>query len=106
MFPMSRVSVVAVAAGYALSFVVVCLGTCFAAVPTEHACCEGKDGFRETARDCCSVTPSASPSAAASAGAPPATIPVPHQTVHFDPPATPHVAAAAVAASPPLVLRI
>jgi hypothetical protein len=103
---MRRAAVLAIAAGYALSFVVVCLGTCFAAVPSEHACCEGKDGFRETARDCCSVTPSASPSAAVSAGAPPVAIAVPHQTVHLHPPSAAHVPAAVVAASPPLVLRI
>lgn len=43
---------------YSISFIVVCLATCFAAdASPDHACCAGSDGFRAVVRDCCSVVP-------------------------------------------------
>ena len=92
---------------YALSFVVVCLGTCFAGdTAKEHDCCKGEEGFRVVARDCCSVVPGRSET-------PPA-VAAPALVVVLASPAVVPFAAAdqrltappAAAASPPLVLRI
>jgi len=96
-----------VAAAYGLSFLVVCLGTCFAAAPVaEHACCDGEDGFRAAAVDCCSVTPGASPDGAPLAGmAPFAVSPAPVRVISGRPP-SPHAGPVSLAPSPPLVLRI
>jgi hypothetical protein len=106
MVVMRHTGILLVAAGYALSFLVVCLGTCFAAAPVaEHACCDGKDGFRAAAVDCCFVTPGASPDGPilADAGLP-AVSPLQADVV-IGSPTNPHPASA-VAASPPLILRI
>ena len=103
---MRRRTVFLVAAGYALSFLVVCLGTCFAAAPVaEHACCQGKDGFRAVARDCCLVTPGASTDGPSIAHASPYRALVADRLVS-DPPIAAWAPPATLAASPPLVLRI
>jgi hypothetical protein len=103
---MRRISVLLVAAGYGLSFLVVCLGTCFAAAPTaEHACCDGEDGFRAAAFDCCFVTPGASTDGPAVAGMGTVAVSLSHEAAtsyrQVSPPERP-----TLAASPPLVLRI
>jgi hypothetical protein len=92
---------------YALSFVVVCLGTCFAAdAAAEHACCAGEDGFRVAARDCCSVVPGRSETPQAMAApAPVAVVALPWAVLAtpLDQSLTPPLVKAA---SPPVVLRI
>jgi len=103
---MSRTSIFLVAAGYMLSFLVVCLGTCLAgAPPAEHACCVGEDGFRAAARDCCHVTPGASPDGPLLAQPGPSGAPL-SDAVVYGPSLVAAAPAAKLAASPPLVLRI
>lgn len=103
---MRRISILAVATGYALSFLVVCLGTCFAgAPPAEHACCNEEDGFRAAAFDCCFVTPGASPDSLAVNGMTAASsLKLPAVTSGRQ--SSPALHQPLVAASPPLVLRI
>ena len=92
---------------YALSFVVVCLGTCFAAdTAKEHDCCKSQEGFRVAARDCCTVIPGRSetpPAVAAPAPVAVLVLPVAVPVAAADPRLN---APPASAASPPLVLRI
>ena len=103
---MRRTSILLVAAGYALSFLVVCLGTCFADAPAEHACCAEKDGFRAAAIDCCFVAPGTSQDGPQVIGMAASAVSLPHQAVMFDPLAAPHAERPTPAPSPPLVLRI
>lgn len=103
---MRRTSILIVAAGYALSFLVVCLGTCFANAPAEHACCAEKDGFRAAAIDCCSVTPGASQDGPQLTGLMTSAVSLPHQAVMFDPHPAPNPEQPTLAPSPPLILRI
>lgn len=104
---MRRTSILLVAAGYGLSFLVVCLGTCFAAAPlAEHACCEGEDGFRAAAVDCCFVTPGASPEGPLMAGAATFALAPSRDSVVSGAPLSPHPEPVTLAPSPPLVLRI
>ena len=104
---MRRTSLLVVAAAYALSFLVVCLGTCVAAAPAaEHGCCGGQEGIRAVAVDCCSVTPGAAPHAPM-AGAPPSTVALTTslpEDLGFS--WCRHPARPRLAASPSLVLRI
>lgn len=104
---MRRTSILLVAAGYALSFLVVCLGTCFATAPAAaHACCEGQDGFRAAARDCCHVTPGASAGSQATAGAAEPASATFHERFRTHQPLPAHHSPASLSPSPPLVLRI
>jgi hypothetical protein len=107
MMAMRRAGILLVAAGYGLSFLVVCLGACFATAPDgdEHACC-ADEGFRATARDCCSVTPGASPESPVVAKWAPRALVAPVAEVIAQPVPLPRGASARAAASPPLVLRI
>ncbi|HET8647661.1 MAG TPA: hypothetical protein VFO85_19335, partial [Vicinamibacteria bacterium] len=93
------------AAGYALSFLVVCLAACLApAAGGEHGCCPEGEGWSARAADCCSIVPGvaqagapalAAPAAAAFGhAAPVAAVPVRAER-HGLPASTP---------SPPLVL--
>jgi len=107
MVTMRRSSILLVAAGYGLSFLVVCLGTCYAATPAaEHACCAGEDGFRAADVDCCSVIPAASSDGPLLAGAATVAVALPHDALVSGPSASPLPAYGTVAPSPPLVLRI
>jgi hypothetical protein len=105
MMTMRRTSLI-VAAGYALSFLVVCLGTCFAGATAEHACCAEKDGFRAAAVDCCFVTPGASQDGPQLTGMTTSAVSLPHQALMFGPHPAPKPDQAALAPSPPLILRI
>jgi hypothetical protein len=104
---MRRISVLLVAAGYGLSFLVVCLGTCFAAAPVaEHACCDGEDGFRAAAFDCCFVTPGACTDGPAVAGMGAVAVSLSYEAATSYGQISPHPQRPTLAASPPLVLRI
>lgn len=110
MVPLLRMRVVGtfgLAAMYALSFVVVCLGTCFAAdMAPGHSCCAGEEGFRTAATDCCSVVPGRG-EAPQAVQAPAATAVLAGPPAVFAPPVRqPLSALLASTASPPLVLRI
>jgi hypothetical protein len=91
----------------ALSFLVVCLGACFApAEAAEHGCCQGEEGWQAPDTDCCSVVPAVSANSAAVASAP-APIVVAALPAFLAP--APLLTAPGVvttAPSPPLVLRI
>ena len=102
-----RTSVLLLAAGYGLSFLAVCLGACLAAPPAaDHACCEGEDGFRAAARDCCVVTHGVSPTPTQMAPATSVAFSLPGHLAVFLPPVVTSAGPATPAASPPLVLRI
>lgn len=103
---MRRTSILLLAAGYALSFLVVCLGTCFAGAAAEHACCAEKEGFRAAAVDCCSVTPSTSQAGPQLIGVTTPAVSLLHQTVMFSPRPAANVEKPTLAPSPPLILRI
>jgi len=104
---MRRFSILLVAAGYGLSFLVVCLGTCFAAAPAgDHACCTEQDGFRAAAFDCCSVMPGACPDGPAVAGMTTVAVSLPHEAAMSGAQLSPRSGPPALAASPPLLLRI
>ena len=104
---MRRMSVLLVAASYGLSFLVVCLGTCFAGAPlAEHACCEGDDGFRAAAVDCCAVTPGTSPDGPVMAEAVASAVAVSHDSTMSRQPPLPQPGRLSPTPSPPLVLRI
>jgi hypothetical protein len=103
---MRRTSILLVAAGYALSFLVVCLGTCFASAPAEHACCAEKDGFRAAAIDCCFVTPGRSQDGPQLTGLTTTAVSLPHQVLMFGSQPAPNVEPPILAPSPPLILRI
>jgi hypothetical protein len=107
---MRRATSSLLAAGYALSFVVVCLAACLAPSSAgEHACCPEGEGWSVRAADCCSVVPGV---AGAGAGAcAPCARPAPAVLAVAAVPAL--VAAGperrpplAVTPSPPLVLRV
>jgi len=110
MLPLKRMRVVGtfvLAALYALSFVVVCLGTCFAAdMAPDHSCCTGDEGFRAAARDCCSVVPGRGEAPPAVQGLAPATVQTTFVTAIGSPVGLSLCAPLAPAPSPPLVLRI
>ena len=104
---MRRSSIVLLAAGYGLSFVIVCLGACLAGpAAAEHACCDGEDGFRAAARDCCVVTQGVSPAATHVTPASSAVFALPVYVAVFLPPVVSYAGPATLAASPPLVLRV
>jgi len=107
MVAMRRTRILLLAAGYGLSFVIVCLGACLAATPAgEHACCEGDEGFRAAARDCCVVTQGVSPGLTHVAPAISVVLFLPDCVGAFLPPVVTYGGPATLAASPPLVLRI
>jgi hypothetical protein len=93
----------------AFSFVVVCLGGCFAPAPAgEHACCQGKEGWQAAGSDsdCCSVVPAISNGGGAvlASAAPIMAVPGPAFTATM--PLWTSSPAVAAAPSPPLILRI
>ena len=107
MVRMRRTSILLLAAGYALSFVAVCLGACLAApAAAEHACCDGEAGLHAAARDCCVVTQGVPPTVTHVAPAIPVVFALPDYVAVFLPSVIPNAGPATVAASPPLVLRI
>ena len=107
MVAVRRTSILLLAAGYGLSFVIVCLGACLSAAPAaEHACCDGDEGFRAAARDCCVVTQGVSPAATHVAPAISVVFSLPDYVAVFLPPAVSYAGPATPAASPPLVLRV
>jgi hypothetical protein len=107
MVAVRRTSILLLAAGYGLSFVIVCLGACLAGpLAAEHACCDGEDGFRAAARDCCVVTQGVSPAATHVAPATSAVFSLPVYVAVLLPPVVTNAGPAILAASPPLVLRI
>jgi hypothetical protein len=102
-----RTSILLLAAGYGLSFVAVCLAACLAGpAAAEHACCDGEDGFRAAARDCCVVTPGVSPAATHVPPATPVVFSLPIYVAVLLPPVITNAGPATLAASPPLVLRV
>jgi hypothetical protein len=107
MVAMRRTSILVLAVGYGLSFVIVCLGACLSAAPAaEHACCEGDEGFRAAARDCCVVTQGVSPTRTHVAPAISVVFSLPDYVAVFLPPVVTYAGPATPSASPPLVLRI
>jgi len=107
MVAVRRTSILLLAAGYGLSFVAVCLAACLAApAAAEHACCDGDDGFRAAARDCCVVTQGVSPAATHVAPATSVVLSLPVYVAVLLPPVVTNAARAPLAASPPLVLRV
>ena len=107
MVVMRRTSILLLAAGYGLSFVIVCLGACLAApAAAEHACCDGDEGFRAAARDCCVVTQGVSPNPTHVAPAISVVFSLPDDVAVFLPPVVTYAGPATLAASPPLVLRV
>jgi hypothetical protein len=104
---MRRMGVSLVAAGYSLSFLVVCLGACLAQAPRGgHGCCQEGEGLRAPTADCCSVVPGVSQAAAPVIAPPPAVLasraPMPLGPARLSAPG----ALAASTPSPPIVLRI
>ena len=107
MVGMRRTSILLLAAGYGLSFVIVCLGACLAApAAAEHACCDQEDGFHAAARDCCVFTQGVSPASTHVAPAISVVFFLPDYAATFLPPVVSYVGPATLAASPPLVLRV
>jgi len=107
MVAMRRISILLLATGYGLSFVIVCLGACLTAAPAgEHACCDGDAGFRAAARDCCVVTQGVSPASTHVVPAISVVFSLPDYVAAFLPPVVSYAGLAALAASPPLVLRV
>ena len=107
MVEMRRTSILLLAAGYGLSFVIVCLGACLAApAAAEHACCDGDEGFRAAAQDCCVVTQGVSPNPTHVASAISVVFSLPDDVAVFLPPVVTYTGPATLAASPPLVLRV
>lgn len=104
---MRRLRLLSIAAGYALSFVVVCLGACFADGPgAGHACCEETACWRAPSVDCCSVVPGVSQVPAPLVQAPPAVL-SPRAPLDAAPARLPaRGLLAASTPSPPLILRI
>jgi hypothetical protein len=103
---MRRVGIAVVAAGYALSFLAVCLGACLAPdTSSSHACCPQGEGMRAATQDCCSVVPAVSHASAPVVGVA-GRGPVPPVPARVEMPSGPLALPVAVAASPPLVLRI
>jgi hypothetical protein len=96
-----------VAAAYALSFLVVCLGTCLAAAPVaEHGCCGGREGVRAAPVDCCSVTPSAAPDGPTAGACASLAIVSSSWPAAVVSPARSPLVLASLASSPPLILRV
>jgi hypothetical protein len=90
-----------------LSFLIVCLGACFADV-ADHGCCPPTEtSILATGRDCCAVVPSESPGDYASPAPLLASFPIsaPKRRPEGAPSLAPE-GVVAVAPSPPLVLRI
>jgi hypothetical protein len=107
MVAMRRTSILLLAAGYGLSFVIVCLAACVVApAAAEHACCDQEDGFRAAARDCCVVTQGVSPAPTHASPAISELFFLPDYVAAFLPPVVSYVGLATLAASPPLVLRV
>jgi hypothetical protein len=107
MLAMRRTSILLLAAGYGLSFVIVCLAACLAApAAVEHACCDQEEGFRAAVRDCCVVTQGVSPTSTHVAPAISVVFFLPDYVATFLPPVVSYAGPATVAASPPLVLRV
>jgi hypothetical protein len=103
---MRRVRASVIAAGYALSFIVVCLGACLASGPAaDHGCCAGAEGLRAPVLDCCSVVPGVGQPSAAVAGDGSASSLEPRPLL-ASPAFLPAASAPTLAPSPPLVLRI
>lgn len=103
---MRRTSLLLVAAAYGLSFLVVCFGNCLAAAPlADHGCCAGREGIRAAPVDCCSVTQSASPDAPRAGAFPPIAFVSPSMLLAVVSPPPFVLAPAALAASPPRILR-
>jgi hypothetical protein len=103
---MHRIGVLAVALGYGLSFVALCLAACLMSPAiADHSCCAGDEGIRASDGDCCSVTPGVSHGGAMLTGAVSrgAVEPVFAAAIHL--PAT-FLQPVAVSASPPLILRV
>ena len=108
MILMRRVGAFMVAVGFGLSFVAACLGVCVAGAPArDHSCCpQAEESISATTRECCSVVPGESHPAAKVVAA--------LGVIVHTPPVVPDdasipvlsVRSVAVAASPPLVLRI
>ena len=107
MVAMRRISISLLAAGYALSFVAVCLGACLVApAAAEHACCDGEAGLHAAARDCCVVTQGVSPTVAHVAPTIPVLLTLPDDIAVSLTSVIPNAGPVPLAASPPLVLRI
>ena len=103
---MRGIGILAVALGYGLSFVAVCLAACLMApAMADHSCCPGDDGIRASDGDCCSVTPGVSHGGAMLSGAVPSSAAGPVFAAAVQVP-TPFLHPVAVSASPPLVLRV
>jgi hypothetical protein len=104
---MRGVGTFVLAALCAFSFVVVCLGTCFAGdMGAGHSCCAGDEGVGVAARDCCLVVPGRGVAPQVVEAPAPAAIQVPPLAVLGTLVWPPLSAPLASAASPPLVLRI
>ena len=108
MVEMRRFGAFMLAASFGLSFVAACLGVCFAGAPAaDHGCCpQSEESITAAGRDCCSVVPGESHSPANA-------VAVLSVSVHTPPPADEGaliavlpVRSVALAASPPLILRI
>ena|SRR5712692_2929194 len=107
MVAVRRTSILLVAAGYGLSFLAVCLGACLSAPhAAEHACCDGEDGFRAAARDCCVVTQGESPAPTHVAPATSVVLSLPNYIALFMPPVVANAVPVSPAASPPVILRV
>jgi hypothetical protein len=105
MAEMRRTGILAVAIGYGLAFVAVCLSACLMAPAADHGCCPGDEGIRAAERDCCSVTPGVSHGGVPVAAALPTFTVEPSVNIVASLPAAP-VARITVSTSPPLILRV
>jgi hypothetical protein len=104
MASMRRMGVGLVAAGYSLSFLVVCLGACLAqARGGGHGCCPESEGMRAPTADCCLVVPGVSQAPAPVIAAPPAVF-ASRAPIHLAPRLSAPGLLAAPTPSPPLVV--
>jgi hypothetical protein len=102
---MRRLCIWALAVGYGVSFVAVCLAACLTGPAADHACCPTDDGLRAADKDCCSVTPGVSHGGAATPVVVSRLTAIPTLVVEL-PVAYADLAPVRAAASPPLILRI
>src|SRR5436190_23661863 len=103
---MRRIGILALALGYGLSFVAVCLAACLMGpAMADHGCCVGDDGIRAADGDCCSVTLGVTHGSAIATASAVTSVQAPLFMAHVKTSVV-VVQPVTAAPSPPLVLRV